>query len=135
MSWPLIALAAMLGLYLAAVLALLIVGRREHARALAGFVPDCVVLIGRLARDPCVPRRRALILGALLLYLASPIDLIPDFIPGLGQLDDAVLLAVALRLVLRGCDQATVEHHWPGPASSLTAVLRLTGGAGESDRG
>ena len=130
MSWPLLVLIVVLGLYLAAVVALLIVGRREHARALAGFVPDCVVLIGRLARDPCVPRRRALILGALLLYFASPIDLIPDFIPGLGQLDDAVLLAVALRLVLRGCDRATVERHWPGPASSLGAVLRLTGGAG-----
>jgi uncharacterized membrane protein YkvA (DUF1232 family) len=127
MSWPLLVLLVLLGLYLAAVVALLIVGRREHARALAGFVPDCVVLIGRLVRDPCVPPRRALLLGALLLYLASPIDLIPDFIPGLGQLDDAVLLAVALRLVLRGCDRATVERHWPGPASSLGTVLRLSG--------
>jgi uncharacterized membrane protein YkvA (DUF1232 family) len=127
MSWPWIALAAALGLYLAAVLALLVVGRREHARALAGFVPDCIVLISRLVRDPCVPRRRAVILGAMLLYFASPIDLVPDFIPGLGQLDDAILLAVALRIVMRGCDRATVERHWPGPPGSLAVVLRLSG--------
>jgi len=130
MSWPLVTLAILFGLYLAAVIALLIAGRRENARALAGFVPDCVVLISRLVRDPCVSRRRSVLLGALLLYFASPIDLIPDFIPGLGQLDDAVLLVVALRLLMRGCDRATIERHWPGPSGSLEAVLRLSGTAG-----
>ena len=129
MSWLLVTFLALLALYVAAVLVLLIVGKRENARALAGFVPDCAILISRLVRDPCVPRRRAIALAAIGLYLASPIDLIPDFIPGLGQLDDAILLALALRLAMRGCDRSTIARHWPGPPASLGVVLRLAGAA------
>jgi uncharacterized membrane protein YkvA (DUF1232 family) len=124
-SWPLVALAGTLALYFAAVLALLIVGQRENARALVGFVPDCVVLVSRLLRDPCVPRRRRLMLIALLAYLSSPIDLIPDFLPGVGHLDDAVVVALALRWIVRGCSPAAIEAHWPGPPASLDLVLKL----------
>lgn len=79
-------------LYLIVVLVLLLAGRRQ-ATALAGFVPDCALLFARLARDSRLPRRHKLILGGLAAYLAMPFDLVPDFIPIAGQLDDAILVA------------------------------------------
>ena len=127
MQTALIVIGAMLILYALAVIALVVVGRREHARALAGFVPDCAVLFSRLTRDPCVPRRRSLLVAGLALYLASPIDLVPDFIPVVGQLDDAILVALVLRLIVRDCGPGTLEAHWPGPPASLSTVLKLAG--------
>ena len=123
----LIVVAALLALYAALVLALVIAGRRSQARALAGFVPDCVVLVKRLLKDPRVPRRRKLALALLVAYLAMPIDLVPDFIPVAGQLDDAIVLAVVLRAVVRGASREIVREHWPAPDESLRVVLRLAG--------
>jgi hypothetical protein len=77
--WWLVAVGACLVLYAALVLALVIAGRRESARALAGFIPDCVVLCGRLLGDPRVPRRKKALLLALTGYLALPFDVVPDF--------------------------------------------------------
>jgi uncharacterized membrane protein YkvA (DUF1232 family) len=114
-------------LYLVFVLALLVAGLRQEARALAGFVPDCAVLFSRLARDERVPRRHKLVLGLLVAYLALPFDLVPDFVPVAGQLDDALLVAFALRTILRGSGRQLVQEHWPGPASSLAFLLRLAG--------
>jgi uncharacterized membrane protein YkvA (DUF1232 family) len=108
------------------VLALVLAGRRTDARALAGFVPDCVVLFGRLLRDPRVPRRSKLLVAALIPYLALPFDLIPDFIPVVGQLDDAILVVLVLRRVVRRTDPELLRELWPGPASSLETVLRLS---------
>jgi len=128
-SWESAALAAAgaVALYALAVLALVLAGRRSDARAFAGFLPDCVVLLRRLLADPRVPRRHKLALGALVAYLAMPIDLVPDFIPVAGQLDDAILLMVVLRRVLRGSGDALLREHWPGPERSLAVVLRLAG--------
>ena len=128
MQWMLIGFGAVLAIYAVFVLVLLLMGRRTDARALVGFVPDCIVLFRRLLRDPRVPRRRKVLLAVLIGYLAMPIDLIPDFIPVAGQLDDAILAAVVLRLVLRGGGPGLVREHWSGPASSLEVVLRLAYG-------
>ena len=87
--WGLVFIA--LGLYVVSVAALIAAGRREDARALAGFIPDCAVLISRLARDRRLSRPRRAALFIALGYLALPIDLVPDFLPGIGQLDDAVV--------------------------------------------
>jgi uncharacterized membrane protein YkvA (DUF1232 family) len=114
-------------LYVAFVVLLVVSGRKEHARAVAGLVPDCVVLCSRLLRDPRVPRRQKLLLAALVPYLALPFDLIPDFIPVAGQLDDAVLVIFVLRRVLRAGGPELLREHWPGPAASLELLLRLTG--------
>ena len=134
--WGLLLIA--LGVYAVAVAAMLAAGRREDARALAGFVPDCVVLVGRLARDRRISLPRRLALLAVLAYLASPIDLIPDFLPGPGQLDDAVVLALALRLLLGGAGTGILREAWPGPETSLRIVLRAAGresnGAAPPDR-
>jgi uncharacterized membrane protein YkvA (DUF1232 family) len=123
----LIALAAVILVYGALVAALALAGRGEQARALARFVPDCVVLFKGLVSDPRVSRSRKLAMLALLAYLAMPIDLIPDFIPVAGQLDDAILVALVLRTVLRSAGADVVREHWPGPDSSLNALLRLAG--------
>jgi uncharacterized membrane protein YkvA (DUF1232 family) len=125
LTWSLVGVGALLFLYAALVLALVIAGRRESARALAGFIPDCIVLCGRLLGDPRVPRRKKALLVALAGYLAFPFDLVPDFIPVAGQLDDAVIVALVLRSLLRGGGEPIVRKHWPGPDASLALVLRL----------
>ena len=114
--------------WLGVVLALVALGRREDARALAGFIPDCVVLLRRLLGDDRVPRRRKLVLVALAAYLATPIDLVPDLIPVAGQLDDAIVAALALRFALRSGGPELLREHWPGPARSLAVVTRVAWG-------
>jgi uncharacterized membrane protein YkvA (DUF1232 family) len=66
-------------------------------------------------------------LGVLLVYLISPIDLIPDFIPILGYADDALVVAIALRFATRRAGREAIAQHWPGTPAGLTAVLRLAG--------
>jgi uncharacterized membrane protein YkvA (DUF1232 family) len=123
--WGLLLLAV--GLYVVAVAALIAAGRREDARALAGFIPDCLVLVSRLARDKRISRARRAVLWLVLGYLALPIDLVPDFLPVAGQLDDAVILGLALRVLVRGGGTEMVRAAWPGPEASLTIVLRAAG--------
>ena len=98
-----------------------------RARALAGFIPDCAVLFRRLMKDRRVPRTRKVLLALMIAYLAMPLDLIPDFIPVAGQLDDALIVALVLRGVVRSAGPELIEQHWPGPASSLAVLLRLAG--------
>jgi uncharacterized membrane protein YkvA (DUF1232 family) len=125
--WPWGLLLFIVGSYVVAVAALIAAGRREDARALAGFIPDCLVLVSRLARDRRISRPRRALLFGVLGYLALPIDLVPDFLPGIGHLDDAVLLGLALRVVVRGGGSELVREAWPGPEASLTLVLRAAG--------
>jgi uncharacterized membrane protein YkvA (DUF1232 family) len=124
-SWSLLAVGVCLLVYAAFVVALVIAGRRESARALAGFIPDCALLCSRLLRDARVPRRNKLLLVALTGYLALPFDLVPDLIPVAGQLDDVVIVALVLRSLLRGGGESLVREHWPGPENLLALVLRL----------
>jgi uncharacterized membrane protein YkvA (DUF1232 family) len=101
-------------------------GYRAAVRELAAFVPDCVVLFRRLLRDPRVPRRAKVALAFMVGYLALPFDLVPDFIPVAGQLDDAILVAVAIAYVVRRAGREVVEELWPGSARSLRVVLALS---------
>jgi uncharacterized membrane protein YkvA (DUF1232 family) len=123
-AWLLVSVGALLAVWAGLVLGLVAAGRRSDARALATFVPDCVVLVTRLARDPRVPRRRKLLLLALAGYLASPLDLVPDFIPVAGQLDDAIVVGLVLRRFVRAGGEPLVRELWPGPEQSLALVLR-----------
>jgi uncharacterized membrane protein YkvA (DUF1232 family) len=100
---------------------------KADIRVIAGFIPDCAVLFGRLLRDPRVPTRSKALVAALIPYLALPFDLIPDFIPVAGQLDDAILVAFVLRRVVRRTGPEVVRELWPGPDSSLRVVLRAAG--------
>jgi uncharacterized membrane protein YkvA (DUF1232 family) len=119
------ALIVLVALYVAGVLALVVAGRRGDAAALARSVPDCAVLVRRLIGDARVPGRVKLLLVLLLAYLASPIDLVPDFVPIAGQVDDAIVLVLVLRQVIRAAGPGVVREHWPGPERSLAVVLRL----------
>jgi uncharacterized membrane protein YkvA (DUF1232 family) len=132
-AWMLVGLAAVLLVYAVAVVALIVAGRRGDARALAGFIPDCVILVRRLLSDARVPRRRKLLLGLLVAYLAMPFDLVPDFIPVAGQLDDAIVVALVLRAILRSGGEGLLREHWPGPERSLAIVRRLTFPASATD--
>ena len=129
MTWALVALAAMLAVYVLAVLVLMVSGRRTEARALARFVPDCAVLFQRLVRDPRVPRAHKVLLIAAVAYLAMPIDLVPDFIPIVGYLDDAVIVAIVLRNVLHAAGRPLLEEHWTGSRWSLDILIRLAYGS------
>ena len=121
----LISLAVVLVVYAAFILWLVVRGRREDARAFATFIPDCIVLVTRLARDPRVPRRRKLLLVALVAYLGLPFDLVPDFIPVAGQLDDAIIVAFVLRHFVKAGGDQLIRELWPGPQPSLDLILRL----------
>lgn len=123
------ALAIAVTLWALAILTLLLLGRSDAARALASFIPDCLILVRRLLGDPDVPRSRKLALGALLAYLALPLDLVPDFVPVAGQLDDAIVAALILRFVLRGTGPTRLAELWPGSPEGLTAISRLAFGA------
>jgi uncharacterized membrane protein YkvA (DUF1232 family) len=127
LHWLLVAAACTIVVYAAYVVALIVGGRRQSARDLARFIPDCIVLVTRLVGDSRVPRRHKLLLGALVGYLALPFDLVPDFIPIAGHIDDALVVVLALRAVLRGSGSALLREHWPGPESSLALVLRFVG--------
>lgn len=116
------ALAIAVGVYALAVALLALAGRRTDARALAGFVPDCLVLMRRLLAEG----RHRVLLAAALAYLASPVDLVPDFLPVVGQLDDLLVVALVLRRVLR-TDPDRLAALWPGPERSLRVIERAVG--------
>lgn len=129
LGWTLIALGVVLAIWALGVLALIALGRRAEARALARFIPDCVVLLRRLLADRRVSRGRKLVLAALVAYLLMPFDLVPDFIPVAGQLDDVIVAGVALRLALRAGGPDLLREHWPGPPTSLAVIIRVAYGS------
>jgi len=98
---------------------------RADLRVVARFIPDCVVLFRRLLGDRRVPWSRKALLAGGIAYLAVPFDLVPDFIPVLGLLDDALVIALVLRGVLRGPGAGLLDEHWPGPEASRRVIERL----------
>jgi uncharacterized membrane protein YkvA (DUF1232 family) len=127
LAWLLVITACALLVYAAFVVAMIVAGRGGVARDVARFIPDCIALVRGLLRDPRVPRRHKRLLGLLVGYLALPFDLVPDFIPIAGHLDDALIVVLALRVVLRGSGSELVREHWRGPENSLAVVLRFAG--------
>jgi uncharacterized membrane protein YkvA (DUF1232 family) len=89
------------------------------------FAPRLIKLVFRLVRDKRVPARPKAILVMLGAYLASPIDLIPDFIPGLGYVDDLVLAAFALDQILNRVPDQVVREHWDGDEDVLQIVREI----------
>jgi uncharacterized membrane protein YkvA (DUF1232 family) len=91
------------------------------------LLPDLLRLLRRLAGDRSVPRAVRVRLWLLLGYLAIPIDLVPDFVPVLGYADDAIIVSLVLRSVVRRAGAPVVRAHWPGTDDGLAALGRLTG--------
>jgi uncharacterized membrane protein YkvA (DUF1232 family) len=100
-------------------------GRRTAAREVAALLPNLLRLFKGLVRDPRVPRRSKVLLLFGAAWIASPIDLIPEFIPVLGTLDDAVVAALILRHLLRTAGRDVVADHWRGNPATLDRLLRL----------
>ena len=91
------------------------------------LLPDVLRLLKRLATDPELPRRIRVALVALIAFIASPIDLIPDFIPVIGFADDVIITALVLRWVARTAGADALARHWPGTPDGLAAVRRMCG--------
>jgi uncharacterized membrane protein YkvA (DUF1232 family) len=123
-------LLVVIAIWIAVLVVLVVVGRLVLARELALIVPNLVRLFGGLLRDGRVPLRAKVVLAVASLWLASPIDLIPDFIPIVGSFDDAIVAALALRFVLRTTDGAVVREHWRGDPATLERLLRLVSWGG-----
>ena len=100
------------------------------AREAWRLLPDVVRLVKRLAGDGTLPRGVRIRLGLLLVYLASPIDLVPDVLPVIGYADDAVVVALVLRSVVRAAGPEALARHWPGSPAGLALVRRLAGVSG-----
>ncbi|GGQ49607.1 YkvA family protein [Couchioplanes azureus] len=92
-------------------------------RDLAAFIPDCVTTVRRLRKDPRVPRRARVAIVIAGLWLASPIDLIPEFLPVIGPLDDIVVVALALRYAGRQVPREVLLAAWPGEPRLLERLL------------
>lgn len=89
------------------------------------MVPDAVRLVRRLATDQTIPRATRLPVWLVIGYLAVPIDLVPDFIPVLGYADDAILVALVLRRLVKRAGPSKLEQHWNGTPESLAALCLL----------
>ena len=122
-TWLLVLL-VVAAIYVAVVIALIVAGRKVFAKELALLVPNLALLFKDLLRDPAVPRgpKVALAIGAV--WLASPIDLLPEFLPVLGPLDDAVVAALVLRYLVRRSGPEVVRRHWRGDPRTLDMILR-----------
>ncbi|MEV4706533.1 DUF1232 domain-containing protein [Actinoplanes sp. NPDC049316] len=92
-------------------------------RDLAAFIPDCVTTVRRLRKDPRVPRRARIAIVLAGVWVASPIDLIPEFIPVIGPLDDIVVVALALRYAGRQVPRDVLLSAWPGEPRLIERLL------------
>jgi len=122
LTWLLVAA----GLMVASWAVLVVLARRlppGPLRELARFIPDCLTTVGRLRRDPRVPRRAKVAVVLAGLWLASPIDLLPEFLPVIGPLDDVVVVALALRYAARQVPRQVLLDAWPGNAGLLERLL------------
>lgn len=107
--------------------------RSETLVEVLRLLPDVLRLLRRLAKDPEVPRAARVRLWLLLAYLVLPFDLVPDFLPVIGQFDDVILVCVVLRSVVRRAGPGALERNWPGTEQGLALVWRAAGLPGRSD--
>jgi uncharacterized membrane protein YkvA (DUF1232 family) len=118
-------LAIIVAVWVVLIGALLLAGRGGTARQVATFLPNLILLFRGLWRDPRVPRGSKLLLGFGLVWLASPIELIPEFVPVVGPLDDAIVAALILRSVARRVGKSVLAEHWRGDPATLDTFFRL----------
>jgi uncharacterized membrane protein YkvA (DUF1232 family) len=107
--------------------------RDANLRELIRVVPDVVRLVRQLLRDVAVPLGVRVALVGLLIWLVNPIDLIPEFIPVLGPIDDVVVAVLVLRFVRRRLGDEELERRWPGTPEGYRLLLSVTGGVPRSD--
>lgn len=101
--------------------------RQELAVEAVMLLPNVVKLLTRLMRDRRVSMRRKAFIGAVIIYVVSPVDLIPDFVIGIGRLDDLVLVSLAIDHLMSGTDEVVVREHWDGTEDGLDLVRSAFG--------
>ncbi|MEX1263244.1 MAG: DUF1232 domain-containing protein [Actinomycetota bacterium] len=123
----LIALGIVAAIWVVAIAALWFFGRKVAALQLARAIPDLVALCRGLMRDPRVPLGSKLLVGGALVWVLSPIDLVPEFLPLLGPLDDVIVVGLVLRHLIKRAGVEVVQEHWRGDPRVLRTALRLAG--------
>ena len=98
---------------------------KQVLRKLFLLIPNLLKLLGRLIKDPRVPKEQKVILLGVIVYVASPIDLVPDWLPVLGQADDILLIAFALDLIMNEVDPEIVREHWDGEQEILEVIQTI----------
>jgi uncharacterized membrane protein YkvA (DUF1232 family) len=121
----LVVIVAFAALWGVALLALILAGRRMAARRLVKAVPDLLALLRGLRKDPRVPRGAKRWLLFALVWVISPIDLIPEFLPVIGPLDDIVVVVLVLRHLLKSTPPEVIAEHWRGDPLVLEKTLRF----------
>jgi len=101
------------------------VALRRVAADAASTIPNMAKLLWRLLRDPRVPRRTKLVVGGAVAYAASPVDLVPDFIPVVGMADDLLVLAFAIHHIVEVAGEEVVLEHWDGSRDLLELVRSI----------
>lgn len=124
MSGWIVAIAIAIAVWLVAIGVLMVLGRGQTARQVATIVPNLVILFRGLLKDPRVPWGTRAWVWVAVVWLISPIDLIPEFIPVAGPLDDIIVAGLVLRHVVRTTERAVLDEHWRGEASTLDAIVR-----------
>lgn len=122
----LVGLGVTVGSWLASWVLLIVLARRlppGTARDLARVLPDCLTTVRRLRSDRRVPRRAKVAVAVAAVWVASPIDLIPEFVPVIGPLDDIVVVALALRCAGRQVPRDVLLAAWPGPPRLIEKLL------------
>jgi uncharacterized membrane protein YkvA (DUF1232 family) len=102
---------------------------RQLIRDAVLLLPNLAKLVGRLLKDPRVPRRSKVALGLAAAYVASPIDLVPEFIPVIGWADDVVFMMFAIDRLIERAGPEIVEEHWDGPGDLLGLIREVMGAA------
>lgn len=127
MRWLVIGVLAMIAIWLIAVLVLIWMGRKTIAKELVALLPNLLRLFRGLIGDPRVPRgsKALLVVGAV--WLASPIDLIPEFVPVVGPIDDALVASLVLRHLVKRAGPDVVREHWQGDPRTIGLILRAAG--------
>jgi uncharacterized membrane protein YkvA (DUF1232 family) len=99
--------------------------RQTSLKEYALLAPRLIKLLARLMRDPRVQPRSKAVLLITVAYLMSPIDVIPDMVPGVGQLDDIIIVAFALDHLLNRIPEDLVKEHWDGDEDVLEVVRHV----------
>jgi uncharacterized membrane protein YkvA (DUF1232 family) len=120
----LVALSVAVVVWLVAVGALMLAGRGVEAKQLACLIPDLASLLRGLLSDSRVPRGSKVLIGFAILWVISPIDLLPEFLPVIGPLDDVLVVAVVLRHLVKRAGPEVVRDHWRGDPMMLERALR-----------
>ena len=100
---------------------------RQLMKDAALMLPNLVKLVARLLKDPRVPRRSKVALGLAAAYVASPIDLIPEFIPVIGWADDVIFMLLAIDSLIERAGPEILDEHWDGPGDLLGMIRDVLG--------